>query len=101
MKKALLLSLIAVAVVFAGVAVAEDVTVKGTVEKCDEGCAIKADDASYAVAPCKCEEAMPDKCPVCKIKTLVGKKVTVTGAVEEKDGKKVITVSKVEEEKAE
>ncbi|MEW6355002.1 MAG: hypothetical protein AB1696_01645 [Planctomycetota bacterium] len=102
MRSLFVLGLVMVVLMFAGaVVVAEDATITGTVEKTDAGLVIETDDGAVAVAPCKCEAPAPDKCAVCKAGTLCGKEVKATGAVEEKDGKKTITLTKVEEVKAE
>jgi len=66
------------------------VTVVGMVEKAKvenkDVCSIKADDGSFEV--------------VCaKVAKLVGKKVKAVGTVKETDGKKVLTISTVKEEK--
>ena len=100
MKKLFVLGMVALVLALTcTMALAEDVT--GTVEKGEKGLCIKAASGNVAVAACKCEKAMPDMCAVCKLGTLAGKKVKVTGTVEEKDGVKTITVTAVEECKAE
>ena len=66
------------------------ITVVGTVEEATvekkKVCSIKADDGVYEVA-------------CVKVTKLVGKKVKATGTVKEADGKKVLTISTVKEEK--
>ena len=68
----------------------QKVTVVGTVEEATvekkKVCSITADDGVYEVA-------------CAKVPKLVGKKVKATGTVKEADGKKLLTISTVKEEK--
>ena len=81
MKKFFVLALVVSLVMGAGLALASEETIEGTVEKTDTGVVLMTDDAQYNIAGA-------DLTP------MLGKKVKATGTVEEgADGKTINVVS--------